>query len=89
LPDLLRALTTLKDECARLREQAGQTSRISSKPPASAPPRVLYRHTSFGTRGDAGSRAVERLLTVVATCRQQLRSVLAYLTAALEAALQG
>ncbi len=50
-------------------------------------PGVLYRHTSFGTQGDAGSRAVERLLTVVATCRQQQRNVLAYLIAAVEAAL--
>lgn len=47
---------------------------------------VLWRKKSFGTRGAKGSRFVERLLTVVATCRLQGRNVLDYLTAACTAA---
>jgi transposase len=42
---------------------------------------VQWRKTSFGTESAAGSHFVENLLTVVATCRQQDRPVLAYLTA--------
>ena len=44
-------------------------------------PAVLWRTGSFGTQSDGGARFVERLLTVTATCRQQGRSVLDYLTA--------
>lgn len=47
---------------------------------------VLWRKKSFGTRSPRGSRYVERLLTVVATCRLQGRNVLDYLTAACTAA---
>jgi transposase len=41
---------------------------------------VLWRRTSFGTDGQAGSRFVERILTVVTTLRQQGHDVLEYLT---------
>ena len=37
---------------------------------------VIFRKTSGGTDSEAGSRFVERLLTVVATCRQQKLNVL-------------
>lgn len=50
---------------------------------------VLWRKKSFGTRGPRGSRYVERLLTVVATCRLQGRNVLEYLTSACNAAARG
>lgn len=43
---------------------------------------VLWRRKSFGTQSAAGSRFVERILTVVATLRQQGRDVLDYLIAA-------
>ena len=52
-------------------------------------PAEFWRKGSFGSNSAAGSRLVERLLTVVASCRQQGRSVLALLVAAGEAALQG
>ena len=52
-------------------------------------PAVLWRQGSFGTQSDAGARFVERLLTVTATCRQQGRSVLAYLTDVSTAAQRG
>jgi transposase len=52
-------------------------------------PGVLWRKGSFGTQSAAGSRFVESILTVVATLKQQQRHVLAYLTAACEAALRG
>jgi transposase len=41
---------------------------------------VIYRKLSGGTASEAGSRFVERMLTVVATCRQQDINVLDYLT---------
>ena len=52
-------------------------------------PGVLWRKGSFGTQSAEGSRFVESMMTVVATLQQQQRSVLAYLTAACEAALRG
>lgn len=52
-------------------------------------PAVLWRKGSFGTQGDRGSRFVERVLTVTATCKQQRRSILGYLTEACEARLRG
>ena len=52
-------------------------------------PAVLWRKGSFGSDSEAGSRFVERLLTVVASCRQQGRPLLAFLVAAGEAAVRG
>jgi hypothetical protein len=52
-------------------------------------PGVQRRKISFGTQSEAGSRFVESMTTVVATLQQQQRNVLAYLTAAHEAALRG
>ena len=52
-------------------------------------PAVLWRKRSFGTHSAAGSRFVERVLTVVTTLRLQGRHVLGYLTAACTAALCG
>jgi len=46
---------------------------------------VRWRKMSGGTDSEAGSRFVERILTVVATCRQQRRDLLEYLTACLTA----
>ena len=50
---------------------------------------VIWRRVSGGTDSPRGSRFVERMLTVTATCRQQNRNPLDYLTAALEAARRG
>src|SRR5262249_9788964 len=50
-------------------------------------PVVLWRKGSFGTQSRAGSEFAERLLTVVATLRQQQRQVLQYVTTACQAAL--
>ena len=52
-------------------------------------PRVLWRQGSFGTQSAEGSRVAEALMTVVATRKQQHRHILAYVTAACEAALGG
>lgn len=49
---------------------------------------VLWRKKSFGTRGPAGSQYVERILTVVTSCRLQGRSALEYLTEACRATHQ-
>jgi transposase len=50
-------------------------------------PAVIYRKLSFGTQSEAGSRFIERMLTVSETCRLQKRSVFQWLTAAVEANL--
>jgi transposase len=52
-------------------------------------PTVLWRKGSFGCDSAAGSRYAERLLTVMASCRQQGRPLLGLLVAAGEAATQG
>lgn len=49
-------------------------------------PGVLWRKVSFGTQSDAGSRFAERMMTVVATLKQQDRNVLDYFVEACEAA---
>ena len=46
---------------------------------------VLWRKSSYGTQSHHGSRFVEAILTVVSSCRQQGRDVLAYLTACCQA----
>src|SRR3954466_11469361 len=51
-------------------------------------PAVLWREGSFGADSEPGSRFAERLLTVVASRRQQNRPVLDFLLAAVEAALR-
>ena len=50
---------------------------------------VIWRRISGGTDSAHGSRFVERMLTVVATCRQQRRNVLDYLSSCFEAHLRG
>ena len=49
---------------------------------------VIWRKTSFGTDSEAGSRFVERMLTVVTSLRLQHRSVVEWLTTAYEANLR-
>ena len=49
---------------------------------------VIWRKTSFGTQSDAGTRYVERMLTVRDTLRQQQRSMLEFLTQACQASFQ-
>ena len=50
---------------------------------------VLWRNSSFGTQSQAGSRFVERIMTVVSTLKQQKRNLLDYLTEACQAANYG
>jgi transposase len=50
---------------------------------------VIYRKLSGGTDSEAGSRFVERILSVVATCRQREINVLEYLTRCYQASLEG
>jgi transposase len=50
---------------------------------------VLWRKTSGGTGSESGSRFVENILTIVATCRQQGRNVLDCLTECCRAYLRG
>ena len=52
-------------------------------------PAVIYRKLSFGTQSAAGSRFVERMLTVSETCRLQQRSFYQWLVAAVEAHQHG
>src|SRR6516225_6339605 len=46
---------------------------------------VIWRKLSFGTQSASGSRFVERLLTVIETCRRQSRNVFAWLVEAVQA----
>jgi hypothetical protein len=46
---------------------------------------VIWKHLSFGTQGEHGSRFVERLLTVIETCRQQKRNAFDFLVDSLTA----
>ena len=48
-------------------------------------PAVLWRKNCFGSQSERGCRFVERMLTVVTTLRLRGKSVLEYLTRALEA----
>jgi transposase len=50
---------------------------------------VMWRKTSYGTQSEAGSRFVERIMTVRATLRLQGRSVFSYIVEACEAARAG
>lgn len=52
-------------------------------------PAVLWRKSCFGTQSAGGSRFVERILSVGATCRQQGRTLLTFLTDAVVAAWAG
>ena len=40
---------------------------------------VIWKHLSFGTQSEAGSRFVETFLTVIETCRQQSRDTFLFL----------
>ena len=52
-------------------------------------PAVIYRELSFGTQSAAGSRFLERILTVSETCRQQGRSVYEFMVDAVTANYAG
>jgi transposase len=52
-------------------------------------PYVLWRKMSFGTQSERGNLFVERMMTVSATCRQQNRNVLDYVSDAIRAWLRG
>jgi transposase len=82
-------------EILRLEESLWTFARVAGVPPTNnAAERaerhaVIWRRTSGGTDSAGGSRFVERMLTVVTTCRQQGRNVLDYLTSCFEAARNG
>jgi transposase len=50
---------------------------------------VCWRKTSYGTDSAGGSRFVERVLTVVTSCRQQRKDVLEFLTECARATHEG
>jgi transposase len=50
---------------------------------------VIWRKLSFGTQAASGSRFVERLLTVIETCRRQRRNAFSWLVDAVQANLNG
>jgi transposase len=52
-------------------------------------PAVLWRKGCFGTRSEQGSRFVERMLTVSATCAQHDHHLLTFLTDAIDAHWRG
>jgi transposase len=89
---------TTRGTCAeilRVEESLGTFARVQGVPPTNnAAERaerhaVIWRRISGGTDSARGSRFVERMLSVVATCRQQGRNVLDYLRSCFEAARGG
>jgi transposase len=50
---------------------------------------VIWRKLSFGTQSKSGSQFVERLLTVIETCRRQSRDVYSWLVAAIQVHYNG
>jgi transposase len=50
---------------------------------------VIWRKLSFGTQSAAGSRFVERMLTVIETARRRGRNVFEWLTEAVRARMNG
>jgi transposase len=82
-------------EILRVEESLWTFARVAGVPPTNnAAERaerhaVIWRRISGGTDSKSGSRFVERMLTVVATCRQQGRNVLDYLTSCFQAARKG
>lgn len=50
---------------------------------------VIWRKLSFGTQSASGSRFVERLLTVIETCRRQKSNTYAWLTEAIRCHFHG
>jgi transposase len=50
---------------------------------------VLWRKGCFGTQSEEGSRFVERMLSVSATCRQQQRHLVTFVTEAIRALWAG
>ncbi len=50
---------------------------------------VIWRKTSFGTQSAAGTLYIERIMTVVATCKLQKKNVLDFVTDAIRAHLSG
>lgn len=49
---------------------------------------AIWRKTSFGTQSKAGSLYMERIMTVVATCKLQGRNILNYLTCAVKSYIE-
>jgi transposase len=82
-------------EILRLEESLWTFARVAGVPPTNnAAERavrhaVIWRRISGGTDSARGSRFVERMLTVVATCRQQGLGVLDYLSSCFQAARLG
>jgi transposase len=52
-------------------------------------PYVLWRKSSFSTQSERGNLFVERMMTVSATCKQQERNMIDYVTDAVRAHLRG
>jgi transposase len=50
---------------------------------------VIWRKTSFGTQSPEGTLYLERVMTVVATCKLQRRNILDFITDAIRAHLNG
>lgn len=50
---------------------------------------VIWRKTSFGTQSASGTLYLERIMTVVASCKLQKRNVLDFVTDAIKAYLRG
>ncbi len=84
-------LVGICDELHTRRQHLWTFTRVEGIEPTNNPaeralrPAVIYRKLSFGTQSAAGSRYLERILTVSETCRQQSRNAYQFLIEAMEA----
>lgn len=86
--DLCHALTTWWDALWTFAQYDG-VEPTNNTAERALRPAVIWRKQCFGTQSADGNRFVERLLSVVATCRQQGRNVWDFLTEAVTAAQTG
>ncbi|MCW5584043.1 MAG: transposase, partial [Gammaproteobacteria bacterium] len=52
-------------------------------------PLVISKKLTFGTQSNCGSRFIERIFTVVTSCKQQGRDALLFITEAVQNAFSG
>ena len=44
---------------------------------------VIYRKISFGTKSERGTRFIERIFSISATCKQQCKNTISYIKQAI------
>ena len=81
----------LQKEIEELQEKLNLNPTNSSLPPSTQPTynrkKKFWRKLSFGTQSERGNRFIESMMTVTATCKQQQRNALEFITEVIESTL--